>query len=135
MSPENTLRLKLADEEYTNDYRMVVGIELLVMLLEKQAGILERIAAAVEPPQIRFTPTSEQAQKLKEEWQALSTGANAQPLRLSKWMLGDTSSYLATCPQCSHMGGVDTSEHVFFARNRLALRCRQCGHVWEDGSP
>lgn len=40
-----------------------------------------------------------------------------------------TRALPATCSRCFHQGPVDTSEHVYFAQGKLALRCRQCGHV------
>lgn len=34
------------------------------------------------------------------------------------------------CPECGHKGFCDVSPHLFFAEDKLALRCAKCRHVW-----
>lgn len=37
-----------------------------------------------------------------------------------------------TCPKCGHKAFCDVSPHVYFAEDRLALRCKKCKHVWPE---
>jgi len=40
-------------------------------------------------------------------------------------------SVFSDCPECGYCGFVDTSPHVYFDKNRIAYRCRECSHVWQ----
>ena len=34
------------------------------------------------------------------------------------------------CPKCGHAGVCEASPHLFFAEDKLALRCIPCRHIW-----
>ncbi|KKM71296.1 hypothetical protein LCGC14_1432090 [marine sediment metagenome] len=39
-----------------------------------------------------------------------------------------------TCPECGHIGLVDISPHMYFEKNALGHRCRECKHIWRGGA-
>lgn len=36
------------------------------------------------------------------------------------------------CPMCGAVGFCDVSPHPWFREDRIAIRCRECRHVWPD---
>lgn len=54
---------------------------------------------------------------------------------ISPGVIGQAETELPTrCPDCDNLERCDTSPHVFFEKDRMALRCRKCRHVWESAS-